>query len=58
MAHRFQFNLKNDEVIVVEGRRVDVAGGIITVVDEQGAPKVSLAEAELSSWYAVAEPSR
>ena len=63
MAHRFQFNLKkrrkpDAEVIVVEGRRVDVAGGIITVVDEQGAPKVSLAEAELSSWYAVAEPSR
>ena len=57
MAHRFQFNRKNHEVIVVEGRRVDVAGGIITVVDEQGEPKVSFAEAELSSWYAVAEPS-
>ena len=56
MAHRFQFNRKNREVIVVEGRRVDVAGGIITVVDEQGEPKVSFAEAELSSWYRIVDP--
>ena len=56
MTHRFQFNRKNGESVVVEGMRVDVAGGHITVVDEQGQPSVSFAESELSSWYRVTEP--
>jgi len=56
MAHRFQFNRKNHEAVVVEGMRVDVAEGIITVVDKQGQPSVSFAESELSSWYRVTEP--
>jgi hypothetical protein len=32
---RFQFNLRNDQSVVVEGKRVDLAGGRITVVDAQ-----------------------
>ena len=53
MAHRFQFNQKDHEPIVVEGMRVDMALGIITVVDEQGQPTASFTEVELSSWYRI-----
>jgi hypothetical protein len=57
MAHRFQFNSKNGESVEVEGMRVDMAYGFITVVDREGQPIVSFHEAELSTWYRVTEPS-
>jgi hypothetical protein len=53
MTQRFQFNQKNRNPVVVEGMRVDMVRGVITVVDEQGQPKVSFTEDELSSWYRV-----
>lgn len=56
MLHRFQFNQKNRKPVVVEGKRVDVAGGLITVVDEQGKPRAYFAEAAVSSWYTVTQP--
>jgi hypothetical protein len=52
---RFQFNRKNHQSVVVEGRRVDLAGGRITVVDAQGQPLVTFDQAELSSWWRVSE---
>ena len=51
MLHQFHFNRKNHERVQVEGMRVDIAGGQITVVDEHGQPRASFSEAELSSWY-------
>ena len=53
MAHRFQFNQKDHEPIVMERMRVDMAGGLITVVDAQGQSNASFTEAELSSWYRI-----
>ena len=53
MAYRFQFNQKDHEPVVVEGLRVEIFQGVITVVDAQGQPKAYFAEAELSSWYRV-----
>ena len=53
MWHRFRFNRKNQEPIEVEGERVEMRGGLITVVDVQGRPLMSFAETELSSWYRV-----
>jgi len=58
MLHRFQFNRKNHETVLVEGIRVDIAGDLITVVDEQGKPRASFTEAELSSWYRETEPQK
>ena len=55
MAHRFQFNQKNQEPVVIEGRRVNIADGCITVVDAQGKALVTFEETELSSWYRVSE---
>jgi hypothetical protein len=52
---RFQFNRKNNQSVVVEGKRVDLAGGRITVVDAQGQPRMTFDEAELSSWWRVSE---
>lgn len=51
MAHRFQFNRKNHEPVVIEGQRVDVADGCITVVGAQEQPLITFDETELSSWY-------
>ena len=51
MTQRFQFNQKNRQTVVVEGMRVNIAQGVITVVDAQGQPKAFFLEAELSSWY-------
>ena len=51
MLYQFHFNRKNHERVLVEGMRVDIAGGLITVVDEDGQPRASFSEAELSSWY-------
>jgi hypothetical protein len=42
---RFQLNRKNHQSVVVEGRRVDLAGGRITVVDAQGQPLVTFDQA-------------
>jgi hypothetical protein len=53
--HRFQFNRKHDQSVVAEGKRVDLAGGRITVVDAQGQPGKTFEEAELSSWWRVNE---
>jgi hypothetical protein len=53
MARRFQFNKKDHEPVVVDGMRVDIARGVITVVDADGQPKASFLEAELSSWFRV-----
>jgi uncharacterized protein YxjI len=55
MAHQFQFNRKNHQSIVVEGRRVDLADGYITIVDAQGQPLVTFDQTELSSWWRVTE---
>ena len=33
-----------------EGKRVELSGGLITVVDVQGLPRMTFDEAELSSW--------
>ena len=41
--------------MVVEGIRVDLAGGRVTVVDTQGQPVVVFDEAELSSWWCVSD---
>jgi hypothetical protein len=42
--------------VVVEGKRVELAGGRITVVDAQGQPRMTVEEAELSSWWRMSEP--
>jgi hypothetical protein len=55
MAHQFQFNRKKLGSIIVEGRRVDLAGGLITVVDTHGQPSLTFDETELSSWWRVTE---
>ncbi|MCC2642025.1 MAG: hypothetical protein K0S45_2438 [Nitrospira sp.] len=52
---RFQFNRKNQQTVVVEGTRVDLADGIITVVDAHGQAHVTFDEAELWSWWRVSE---
>ena len=52
---RFQFNRRNHPSVVVEGIRVDMAGGRVTVVDTQGQPVVEFDEAELSSWWCVSD---
>ncbi|MCE3222864.1 MAG: hypothetical protein K0S58_1044 [Nitrospira sp.] len=57
MAHQFQFNRKNHAPVVVEGRRVDLADGCITVVDTQGQPLVTFDQTELSSLWRVIETS-
>ncbi len=46
MAHRFRFNLNNQESVVVEGQRAEVRESLITVVDEGGRPLASFAENE------------
>jgi hypothetical protein len=51
MAHRFQFNPKNGGLIVVEGQRVDITGDTVTVIDEQGQPRVSFVASELVVWW-------
>ena len=48
---RFQFNRKNHQSVVVEERRVDLAGGLITVVDAHGQPRLTFDEGEMSSWW-------
>lgn len=50
---RFQFNWKHQPSVVVEGERVDLAGGRITVVDARGQARASFDEGELSSWWRV-----
>ena len=52
---RFQFNRKNQPSVVVEGKRVDLSGERITVVDAQGQPIATFDQAELSSWYRLTE---
>ena len=52
---RFQFNRRNHPSVMVEGIRVDLAGGRVTVVDTQGQPVVVFDEAELSSWWCVSD---
>ena len=51
VRHRFRFNRKHQEPIEVEGERVEIKGGLITVVDAQGHSLMSFADTELSSWY-------
>ena len=53
--HRFQFNRKHQPSVVVEGTRVELAGGRITVVDALGQPRVTFDDIELSSWWRVSE---
>ncbi len=53
MAHRFRFNLNNRESVVVEGKRADVVGRLITVVDERGRPLASFAESDVRVWWQV-----
>jgi hypothetical protein len=53
---RFQFNWKHQQSVVVEGERVDLAGGRITVVDARGQARVTFDEGELSSWWRVRGP--
>jgi hypothetical protein len=53
---RFQFNVKNHRSVVVEGKRVDLCGGRITVVDAHDQAQVTFDEQELSSWWRVTEP--
>ena len=55
VRHRFRFNRKNQEAIEVEGERVEIGGGLITVVNAQGHPLMSVADAGLSFWYRVFE---
>ena len=55
---RFQFNRKDQDPVVIEGRRVDIAEGRITVVDAQGQPLITFDQIELSSWYRVTEGRR
>jgi hypothetical protein len=55
MVHRFQFNRKHRKPVVIEGMRVDVAGGHITVVDLHGQLLMAFDEKELSSWYRVVD---
>ncbi len=55
---RFQFNRKNHDSVVVEGSRVDIVDGYITVVDAQDRPLATFDPAELSSWYRVMDPFR
>ena len=52
---RFQFNKKNHQRVVVEGKRVEWADGRITVVDAHGQPRMTFDETELSSWWRVSE---
>ena len=52
---RFQFNRKHHQPVVVEGKRVELSDGLITVVDAQGLPRMTFDEAELSSWWKVSE---
>jgi hypothetical protein len=52
---RFQFNWKHQQSVVVEGERVDLAGGRITVVDAHGQARATFDEGELSSWWRVRE---
>ena len=56
MAHRFQFNRKNGESVEVEGIRVEIGYGRITVVDTSGQALISFHESELSNWYRVTPP--
>ena len=51
MAHRFKFNRKNMDSIVVEGQRIDVRGSTLTVVDEHGQPLASFAESDIRVWW-------
>ena len=53
--HRFQFNRKHQPSVVVEGTRVELAGGRITVVDALGQPRVTFDDIDLSSWWRVSE---
>jgi hypothetical protein len=55
---RFQFNWKHQQSVVVEGERVDWAGGRITVVDAHGQARAVFDEGELSSWWRVGEPAQ
>ena len=55
---RFQFNRKDQDPVVIEGRRVDIAEGRITVVDAQGQPLITFDQIDLSSWYRVTEGRR
>ena len=52
---RFQFNRKHHQPVVVEGKRVELSGGLITVVEAQGQPRMTFDEAELSSWWKISE---
>ena len=52
---RFQFNRKHHQPVVLEGKRVELSGGLITVVDAQGLPRMTFDEAELSSWWKISE---
>jgi hypothetical protein len=53
MTQRFQFNRKNGESVEVQGMRVDKGGDLVTVVDTDGQPLMSFADADLSSWFRV-----
>ena len=53
MTQRFQFNRKNGESVEVQGMRVDMGGDLVTVVDTDGQPLMSFADADLSSWFRV-----
>ena len=55
MAYRFRFNPKNTESIVVEGARVDVREGLITVVNEHGYSLATFVESDLTAWYQMSE---
>ncbi len=53
MAHRFRFNLNNQESVVVDGERAEVRESLITVVDERGRPLASFAESDVRVWWQV-----
>ena len=51
MAHRFRFNHKSQESIVVEGEGIDVRGSTLIVVDEHGHPLASFEESDIRVWW-------
>lgn len=51
----FQFNRITGQSQVVEGKRVDLGGGLITIVDANGQPRITFEQAERSSWWRITE---
>jgi hypothetical protein len=47
------FRTHNEEVVevVIDGERVDVLDGKLTVVDERGHTIASFAESDINSWH-------